>query len=87
MKYKIWTVACGGYKEAGAKVFTSKKEAENYMKEEYEDQIETAGIEDKSMCFITDDYAEPYEENMSFDDVFVFSLEEHEIEIPDQSVQ
>ena len=85
MKCTIWTVACGGYKTAGARVFTNKKEAEEYMKAEYEDQIEVSGIEDTSMCYIDDEYAEPYDENMSFDDVFVFQLEEHEIEIPDDS--
>ena len=85
MKCTIWTVACGGYKTAGARVFTNKKEAEEYMKAEYEDQIEVSGIEDASMCYIDDEYAEPYDENMSFDDVFVFQLEEHEIEIPNDS--
>ena len=84
MRKTVWTVACGGYKEAGAKVFPSRKAAEDYMREEYEDQIATQNIEDTSMCFITDDYAEPYKEDMDFDDVFVFRLEEHEIEFPDE---
>ena len=75
MKRKIWTVACGGYKSAGAEVFATREEAEEYMKAEYEVQIEIRGIEDRSI--------EPYDENMDFDDVFVFRLEEHEIEMPD----
>ena len=82
MKRKIWTVACGGYKSVGAEVFASREEAEEYMKAEYEDQIEIRGIEDRSMCYIDETYAEPYDENMDFDDVFVFRLEEHEIEMP-----
>lgn len=86
MKHKIWTVSCGGYKTAGTRVFPTKKEAEDYMRAEYEDQIAVSGIEDTSMCYIDDEYAEPYDENMSFDDVFVFQLEEHEIDLPDQPV-
>ena len=39
MKHEIWTVACGGYKEASTRVFATRKEAEDYMKDEYEDQI------------------------------------------------
>ena len=86
MKHKVWTVACGGYKSAGARVFPTRKEAEDYMKAEYEDQIQVSEIEDTSMCYIDDEYAEPYSENMDFDEVFVFQLEEHEIDLPDQPV-
>ena len=84
MKHEIWTVACGGYKEASTRVFATRKEAEDYMKEEYEDQIMVHEIEDKSMCYIDDEYAEPYNENMDFDDVFVFHLERHIIDLPDK---
>ena len=87
MKQKVWTVACGGYKTAGARVFTTRKEAEEYMKAEYEDQIEVSEIKDTSMCYIDDEYAEPYEESLSFDEVIVFQLEEHEIEIETEAAE
>ena len=80
MKIRIWTVSEGSYKGAAATAFPTHEEAQEAMRCDYESMLRE--IEDTSMCFIEDDYAEVYCESMDLEEVTVFCIEEHEIEVP-----